>query len=276
MPDTNPTPAPSSTMETRAKTTKPASSDQAAVPTRTDAVRSAHFILQGKGGVGKSLVASLLAQYLVDQSRLEACFDTDPVNGSLQAIPALKAQPIALLADDTLNVQAVDRLVEAIVQAKADIVVDNGAASFLPLSRYLVENDIPTVLREHATTMVLHTVVTGGGNGMDTLKGLDALIRHFAPGAEIVVWINEFFGATRFEGTSFEETNVYREHCTHIRGLVHLRKLDPVMFAPNLARMLERHMTFAEAAVSSEFMLMEKSRLFRIKSEIWNQLTTVL
>ena len=35
-------------------------------------------------------------------------------------------------------------------------------------------------------------------------------------------------------------------------------------------------MTFAEAAVSPEFMLMEKSRLFRIKSEIWNQLATVL
>jgi hypothetical protein len=166
--------------------------------------------------------------------------------------------------------------VESILKAKADVVVDNGAASFLPFSRYLVENDIPAVLREHATPMMVHTVVTGGGNGMDTLKGLDALVRHFAPGAEIVVWINEFFGATRFEGTDFEETNVYREHRAHIRGLVHLRKLDPVMFAPNLARMLESHMTFAEAAISPEFMLMEKSRLFRIKSEIWNQLATVL
>jgi hypothetical protein len=192
MPDTTPAPAPSSTTETRAKTTKPASLDHPAAPTTTDAVSAAHFVLQGKGGVGKSLVASLLAQYLVDHSRLEACFDTDPVNGSLQAIPALKARPIALLADDTLNVQAVDRLVESILKAKADVVVDNGAASFLPFSRYLVENDIPAVLREHATPMMVHTVVTGGGNGMDTLKGLDALVRHFAPGAEIVVWINEF------------------------------------------------------------------------------------
>lgn len=123
---------------------------------------------------------------------------------------------------------------------------------------------------------MMHTVVTGGGNGMDTLKGLDALVRHFAPAAEVVVWINEFFGAARFEGTDFEETNVYHEHRAHIRGLVHLRKLDPVMFAPNLARMLERHMTFAEAAASSEFMLMEKSRLFRIKTDIWSQLATVL
>jgi hypothetical protein len=276
MPDTNSAPAPSSTTETRSRTTKPASSAGPTETPKTDPVRSAHFILQGKGGVGKSLVANLLAQYLTDQGRLEACFDTDPVNGSLQTIPALKAQPIALLSDDTLNVQAVDRLVEAIVRAKADVVVDNGAASFLPFSRYLVENDIAAVLGEHAAAMVLHTVITGGGNGMDTLKGLDAVVGHFVPGAEVVVWVNEFFGPARFDGTDFEDTNVYREHRASIRGLVYLRKLDPVMFAPNLARMLERHMTFAEAAVSDEYMLMEKSRLFRIKSDIWKQLATVL
>ena len=276
MPDTSPAPAPSSTMEIRARTTKPASSDQVPATRKPNTTRSAHFILQGKGGVGKSLVASLLSQYLLDHSRLEACFDTDPVNGSLQTIPGLKARPIELLTGDTLNVQAVDRLVEAIVTAKTDVVVDNGAASFLPLSRYLIENDIPSVLGEHAATTVLHTVVTGGANGMDTLKGLDALIHHFAPRAAVVVWVNEFFGPVRFDGTDFEDTRVYRDRRASISGLIYLRRHDPVMFGPNLARMLERHMTFAEAAISDEYMLMEKSRLFRIKDDIWKQLATVL
>lgn len=276
MPDTNPVPAPSPSTETRSKTTRPGSSvDQAAAP-RTDVPRVAHFVLQGKGGVGKSLVASLIAQYLKDKGRLEACFDTDPVNGSLQTIPALQVKSVELLAGDQLHVKGVDRLVEAIVSAKADVVVDNGAASFLPLSRYLVENDIPTVLSEHGASMVLHTVVTGGGNGLDTLKGLDALVGHFVPGASVVVWVNEFFGPARFDGTDFEDTNVYKGHASKLRGLVYLRKLDPVMFAPNLAAMLEQHLTFAEAAASDDFMLMEKSRLFRIKSDIWKQLETVI
>jgi hypothetical protein len=276
MPDTNPAPALSASTETRSKTTRAASSGDQAATQRADVPRSAHFILQGKGGVGKSLVASLVAQYLADQGRLEGCFDTDPVNGSLQTIPALKAKAVELLAGDQLNVKGVDRLVESIVSAKSDIVVDNGAASFLPLSRYLVENDIPTVLSEHGASMVLHTVVTGGGNGLDTLKGLDALVGHFVPGAAIVVWVNEFFGPARFDGTDFEDTNVYKEHASKLRGMVYLRKLDPVMFAPNLAAMLERHMTFAEAAASDDFMLMEKSRLFRVKTDIWKQLETVL
>jgi hypothetical protein len=119
--------------------------------------------------------------------------------------------------------------------------------------------------------MVLHTVVTGGGNGLDTLKGLDALVGHFVPGASVVVCINEFFGPVRFDGT-----NVYKQHRANIHGLLYLRKLDPVMFAPNLASMLERHMTFAEAAASSDYMLMEKSRLFRIKNDIWQMLAMVL
>lgn len=48
------------------------------------------------------------------------------------------------------------------------------------------------------------------------------------------------------------------------------------MFALNLADMLDRGMTFAEADKSDDFMLMEKSRLFRIKEAIWQQLATVL
>ena len=35
-------------------------------------------------------------------------------------------------------------------------------------------------------------------------------------------------------------------------------------------------MTFAEAAASDEYMLMEKSRLLRIKSDIRDQVATIL
>jgi hypothetical protein len=42
-----------------------------------------------------------------------------------------------------------------------------------------------------------------------------------------VVSINEFFGPVRFDGT-----NVYKQHRANIHGLLYLRKLDPVMFAP--------------------------------------------
>ena len=39
-----------------------------------------HMMLQGKGGVGKSLSAAMLAQYMHSKTALPLCIDTDPVN----------------------------------------------------------------------------------------------------------------------------------------------------------------------------------------------------
>jgi adenylylsulfate kinase-like enzyme len=39
-----------------------------------------HLILQGKGGVGKSIVASWLAEFLIGRGQPVRCFDGDPVN----------------------------------------------------------------------------------------------------------------------------------------------------------------------------------------------------
>ncbi|MBB4268183.1 CO dehydrogenase nickel-insertion accessory protein CooC1, partial [Roseospira visakhapatnamensis] len=39
-----------------------------------------HMTLQGKGGVGKSFIASLLAQHFLARGQAPICLDTDPVN----------------------------------------------------------------------------------------------------------------------------------------------------------------------------------------------------
>ena len=42
-----------------------------------------HFILQGKGGVGKSMIAVMLCQALRHFGKEVIAFDTDPVNATL-------------------------------------------------------------------------------------------------------------------------------------------------------------------------------------------------
>ena len=42
-----------------------------------------HLTLQGKGGVGKSLVAAILAQFFRHRGAEIHCLDTDPVNHEL-------------------------------------------------------------------------------------------------------------------------------------------------------------------------------------------------
>jgi len=60
MPDTTP-PAASTTTPSKGRTTASASS------AKTDAPRKLHFVLQGKGGVGKTVVALLLSQCIQEK-----------------------------------------------------------------------------------------------------------------------------------------------------------------------------------------------------------------
>jgi CO dehydrogenase nickel-insertion accessory protein CooC1 len=55
-----------------------------------------HLTLQGKGGVGKSLIASVLAQYLRQTGLDVRCIDTDPVNRTFAQYAALNADRLCL------------------------------------------------------------------------------------------------------------------------------------------------------------------------------------
>ena len=64
-------------------------------------MKEVHFVVQSKGGVGKSFVAMLLAQYLQDRSDDKLyCFDTDPDNQTFAAYQALKPEFINIKAAD--------------------------------------------------------------------------------------------------------------------------------------------------------------------------------
>ena len=53
-----------------------------------------HLVLNGKGGVGKSVVATWLAEFLVSRGRSVRCIDGDPVNRSFSQYKALGAEKL--------------------------------------------------------------------------------------------------------------------------------------------------------------------------------------
>jgi cellulose biosynthesis protein BcsQ len=55
-----------------------------------------HFIGGEKGGVGKSLVARILAQYLIGRERPFPGFDTDKSHGALMSFYAGDASPVVV------------------------------------------------------------------------------------------------------------------------------------------------------------------------------------
>jgi len=111
-----------------------------------------HLTLQGKGGVGKSLVAAVLAQYLKSAGRDVRCIDTDPVNRTFAQYAAIGADRLQLRDEhNRIDQRSFDVLMERfLVEDGATFVVDNGASTFLPLWHYLLENNALGYLR--ATT----------------------------------------------------------------------------------------------------------------------------
>jgi len=102
-----------------------------------------HLVLRGKGGVGKSVVASWLAGFLMNGGKPVCCIDGDPVNRSLGQYKALRAEKLELVNQDGLVQRTrYDNLLERFAKESATFVVDSGATAFLPFWRYVVETEM--------------------------------------------------------------------------------------------------------------------------------------
>ena len=88
-------------------------------------MHTVHFVLMGKGGVGKSMVASILAQFLSTLDRNLFCADTDPTNMTFAHYKALNVQHYNI-SDDNLKVDTrkFDSLINRIAEHEGDCVVD--------------------------------------------------------------------------------------------------------------------------------------------------------
>ena len=63
-----------------------------------------HFILQGKGGVGKSYIASLLAQYYWQRDgKKPVCIDTDPVNSTFASYSAYDVELLDIMEENDID-----------------------------------------------------------------------------------------------------------------------------------------------------------------------------
>ncbi|MGI0086079.1 MAG: ArsA-related P-loop ATPase, partial [Nitrososphaerales archaeon] len=125
-------------------------------------MKQVHITLQGKGGIGKSFVSVVIAQYIKQKDPDVLCLDTDPVNATFSSFPGLHARSIALLeGNNTINERHFDEMMEQILHTDSDVVVDNGAASYVPLSTYLIDNEAFDVIQRAGKQVVVHSVIAG-------------------------------------------------------------------------------------------------------------------
>src|ERR1017187_9431016 len=136
---------------------------------------SSDLFRSGKGGVGKSFVSAILAQYFRTKAAPVHCLDTDPVNATFAQYHALDAEHLKVLRRGTVNEKQFDILVEKVCHGDGVYIVDTGATTFVPLWNYILENEILAFFRTHGRNVFVHSVVTGGQAMSDTLNGLERL-----------------------------------------------------------------------------------------------------
>jgi hypothetical protein len=230
-----------------------------------------HLSLQGKGGVGKSLVASILAQYFISHSLPVMCVDTDPVNRTLSQYRGLEVQPLKLLRDGGIDQRGFDALMESILTADRLFVVDNGASTFIPLWNYFLENNVPHLLKNAGKQLYIHTVITGGQALEDTLKGFGELAET-TPDRRIIVWLNEYFGRIEAEGRTFAEMAVYKENEGKVLGSIAIPRRNQDTFGRDIEEMIAQKFTFDQAIQSSGTSIMTKQRLKVVQRDLFVQL----
>jgi hypothetical protein len=134
----------------------------------TPALSRIHLIGGEKGGVGKSMVARLLAQYFIDKNLPFVGFDTDRSHGALLRFYADYASPV--LID---RYEALDHIVEAAVGLPGvRVLVDLAAQTHEPLVRWIEDSGVLQMADDTGFTLHYWHVMDSGRDSVDLLTRL--------------------------------------------------------------------------------------------------------
>lgn len=239
-------------------------------------MKNIHFVLNGKGGIGKSFISSLLTQYLINKKQSVLAIDTDPNNTTLYNIKALKAKFLQLIDDNgKFDVRVFDKIVESIFETKSDnYVIDSGATTFLPLIDYLKENEVIDYLKSNGINVFMHVPVVGGQAQSETISGLVQLVGLFD--CDFIVWVNEYHGPVLQDSLEFEDSEHYKGIKDRIKAIIYLNALSKDTYGKDLLELTSKNLTFDEAMGDKSFSLMSKQRLKIYKDKAFKQLEIII
>ncbi len=146
-----------------------------------------HFIGGEKGGVGKSLMSRVLAQYMIDREIPFIGFDTDRSHGALMRFYSGYASPV--LVD---NIEALDGIIEAAAeQPERRVLVDLAAQTHDPLVKWMDDAGVLNLADEMGMTIHYWHVMDSGKDSVDLLK---KLLDRFGTGMKYVLVRNQIRG----------------------------------------------------------------------------------
>lgn len=147
-----------------------------------------HFIGGEKGGVGKSVVSRILAQYFIDRQIPFLGFDTDKSHGSLLRFYADFAAPVVID-----RYEGLDRIVDAAAeQPERRIIVNMAAQTHRFLAEWMEDSELLDIKDELGLSLHYWHVMD---SGRDSAELLVKVLDQFGGRLPLVVVLNEVRGA---------------------------------------------------------------------------------
>ena len=132
-----------------------------------------HFIGGEKGGVGKSMVARLLAQYHIDNGKVFIGFDSDSSHETFSRFYGEFTSPV-----DVNDFESWDMLIEAAEESgEADIIIDLAAQTTNALRSWIEDSDAFGILQDMGYGVFFWHVVD---DGADSMRLLENALRHLS------------------------------------------------------------------------------------------------
>lgn len=237
-----------------------------------------NIFLQDKGGIGKTLTASIFMQYLREKGVAISGVDIDQQAPKLSTIKDLKVPLVPLLSFGEIKQSAFDPLFSAVLQSKMATLIDAGSGAFLPLLKYMADNGCYDLLQEANKQLYYHIVVISGPEKKKTAEGAITLLEKVRGTAtKVVIWQNEKEGIPLFDGKKIEETDWYEANSDRIVGVVKIIDTNNSAYKESFLNMMEEGLTARQimAGASKTFDFMAQNRINRTFLSVYAELDAV-
>ena len=239
--------------------------------------KKVHIILQGKGGVGKSFIAIMLAMYYQHNGIAYQGFDTDPVNSTFAGFKGLDVEYFNVSnTNNEIEPALFDGLFEKVIEncQDKDAIIDVGSNGFMNLCSYLITTDLFTILTEAGFEVYIHSSIVGGQNLLDTLNGFDSICTSFPKDVEFVVWQNPFWGPVEVDGRKLDDFKSYKRHQNRVAAMIEIPVFGSSLNTKDLTDMLTSRLTFTEIQTGQypQFKIFALQRLKNVQKTFFEKI----
>ncbi|WP_022950446.1 hypothetical protein [Leucothrix mucor] len=138
-----------------------------------------HFVGGEKGGVGKSVLARVLAQYHIDKEKPFTAFDGDLSHGALVRYYGDYTQAV-----DIASFESADQIAEAAVESGCDVIVDLAAQAARPLDSWITESGLVDFSEDAGVGITLWHVMD---DGTDSVRLLEKVLDTYGAGPQYIL-----------------------------------------------------------------------------------------